>query len=84
MEALFFIDEISLKIKIQNQKLKNEMIFECLKMPKSWGGKKLAKFLYVVSGNDSQKCRRMKCSGCPPAFRERKSPNLFLKSQKIN
>jgi hypothetical protein len=35
MEALFFIDEISLKIKTQNQKLKNEMIFECLKMPKS-------------------------------------------------
>lgn len=52
-------------------------------MPKSRGGKKLAKFLYMVSGNDSQKCRRMKCSGCPPAFRERKSPNLFLKSQKI-
>jgi hypothetical protein len=35
MEALFFIDEISLKIKTQNQKLKNEVIFERLKMPKS-------------------------------------------------
>jgi len=36
MEAFFFIDEISLKIKTQNQKFKNEVIFEGLKkMPKS-------------------------------------------------
>ncbi len=35
----FFIDEISLKIKTQNQKFKNEVIFEGLKMPKLEGGR---------------------------------------------